>query len=66
MTLEDLAFPPRAADVLAVTAGMIRTPHAPVEKPEITLVLPYPPSANRRGDLPVADLDASFTVRLCA
>ena len=47
MTLEDLAFPPRAADVLAVTAGMIRTPHAPVEKPEITLVLPYPPSANR-------------------
>lgn len=34
MTLEDLAFPPRAADILNITASMIRA-SAPEEKPEV-------------------------------
>lgn len=34
MTLEDLAFPPRAADIMNVTAGMIRA-SAPEAKPEV-------------------------------
>lgn len=34
MTLEDLAFPPLAADILNVTAGMIRA-SAPEAKPEV-------------------------------
>ena len=34
MSLEDLAFPPRAADILNVTASMIRA-SAPEEKPEV-------------------------------
>ena len=34
MTIEDLAFPPVAAEMLKVTAGMIRA-SAPEEKPEV-------------------------------
>jgi len=69
MTLEDLAFPPAAPELLErlqapgrVAGGGAQTRPVqpqpldfaegwggdqPVEKPEITLVLPYPPSANR-------------------